>query len=79
VALIFLIFQEYSKKIKPVDILNIPPQIADLEGQKFHTVLDEAFCDYLNKKEITLSDCKVISHFAQSLQEFEDLYKELAN
>ena len=33
---------------------------------------------YLSKKGIAINSRKVMSHFAQSLQEFEELYKELA-
>jgi len=34
------------------EILNILRQIADIEGRKFHAVLDEAFRDFLNKKGV---------------------------
>jgi hypothetical protein len=40
--------------------------------------LDEAFRDYLSKKGVAITSRKAMSHFAQSLQEFEELYKELA-
>jgi hypothetical protein len=53
-------------------------QIADIEGRKFHAVLDEAFRDYLTKKGASTPDRQVMASFAQSLHEFEDLYKELA-
>ena len=68
---------KFSSQANP-EILNIPHQIADDEGRKFHSVLDEAFRDYLNKKGIPLKNIKVETEFSQSLQEFNELYKELA-
>jgi hypothetical protein len=53
-------------------------QIANIEGKKFHAVLDEAFRDFLSKKGVTTPNSQVMSSFARSLQEFEDLYKKLA-
>ncbi len=68
---------KFSSHANP-EILNILHQIADDEGRKFHSVLDEAFRDYLNKKGIAINNRKVMTQFAQSLQEFNELYKELA-
>lgn len=68
---------KFSSQANP-DVLNSLHQIADAEGRKFHAVLDEAFRDYLNKKGFSINSRIAMSHFAQSLQEFEDLYKELA-
>ncbi|APC05368.1 hypothetical protein [Polynucleobacter asymbioticus] len=68
---------KFSSQASP-EILNGLHQIADAEGRKFHAVLDEAFRDYLSKKGFAINRRQMMSHFAQSLQEFEDLYKELA-
>ena len=68
---------KFSSQANP-EILNILHQIADVEGRKFHSVLDEAFRDYLNKKGIPLKNIKVETEFSQSLQEFNGLYKKLA-
>jgi hypothetical protein len=68
---------KFSSQANP-EILNILHQIADDEGRKFYSVLDEAFRDYLNKKGIPLKNIKVETEFSQSLQEFNELYKELA-
>jgi hypothetical protein len=59
-------------------ILNSPHHIANDEGRKFHSVLDEAFRDYLDKKGISINSRKVMTEFPQSLQEFNALYKALA-
>ena len=66
----------FSSQANP-EILNALRQIADIEGRKFHVVLDEAFRDFLNKKAAPMSNRLVMASFTQSLNEFEDLYKEL--
>jgi len=68
---------KFSSQANP-EVLNTLRQIADIEGRKFHAVLDEAFRDYLNKKGASTPNRQVMASFAQSLHEFEDLYKELA-
>ena len=40
--------------------------------------MDEAFRDYLSKKGAIKPSQKVLTHFAQSLHEFEALYQDLA-
>jgi hypothetical protein len=72
-----ILLSKFSSQANP-EILNTLHQIADVEGKKFHAVLDEAFRDFLNKKGVSTPDRKVMTSFAQSLHEFEDLYKELA-
>ena len=66
----------FSSQANP-EILNALRQIADIEGRKFHAVLDEAFSNFLNKKAVSMSNCLVFASFTQSLHECEDLYKEL--
>lgn len=68
---------KFSSQANP-EVLNTLREIAELEGRKFHAVLDEAFRDYLNKKGAIQPSQKVLTSFAQSLQEFEALYQELA-
>jgi len=68
---------KFSSQANP-EILDTLRQIADVEGKKFHAVLDEAFRDFLNKKGVTTPNRQVMASFAQSLQEFEALYQELA-
>lgn len=68
---------KFSSQANP-EVLSTLREIAELEGRKFHSVLDEAFRDYLAKKGSVKPNQKVISSFAQSLQEFETLYQELA-
>ena len=66
----------FSSQANP-KILNALRQIADIEGRKFHAVLDEALRDFLNTKAVSMSNRLVMASFTQSLNEFEDLYKEL--
>ena len=68
---------KFSSQANP-EILLALHQIANIEGKKFHAVLDEAFRDFLSKKGVTTPNSQVMSSFARSLQEFEDLYKKLA-
>ena len=68
---------KFSSQANP-EVLNRLREIAELEGRKFHAVLDEAFRDYLNKKGAIQPSQKVLTSFAQSLKEFEALYQELA-
>ena len=49
---------KFSSQANP-EILNILRQIADIEGKKFHAVLDEAFRDFLNKKGVSTPDRQV--------------------
>lgn len=72
-----ILLSKFSSQANP-EILNTLHQIAEVEGKKFHAVLDEAFRDFLNKKGALTPERQVIASFAQSLHEFEDLYKELA-
>jgi len=58
------------------EILNALRQITDIEGRKFHAVLDEALRDFLNKKAVSMSNFLVMASFTQSLNESEDLYKK---
>jgi hypothetical protein len=68
---------KFSSQANP-EILNSLHQIADDEGRKFHSVLDEAFRDYLSIKGVSINSRKVMTKFAKSLQEFDELYKALA-
>lgn len=68
---------KFSSQANP-DVLNTLREIANAEGRKFHAVLDEAFRDYLSKKGAVKPSAKVMTAFAQSLQDFEQLYKDLA-
>ncbi|TSA58498.1 MAG: hypothetical protein D4R39_00395 [Methylophilaceae bacterium] len=68
---------KFSSQANP-EVLNTLREIAGAEGRKFHAVLDEAFRDYLSKKGAVAPSQKVMTHFAQSLHEFETLYQALA-
>ncbi|MBA0903259.1 MAG: hypothetical protein ITD32_02645 [Candidatus Nitrotoga sp.] len=68
---------KFSSQANP-ETLNTLREIASAEGRKFHAVLDEAFRDYLSKKGMVKPSQKVMPHFARSLHEFDELYKQLA-
>ena len=71
------VLNKFSSQANP-EILDTLRKIADAEGRKLHAVMDEAFRDYLSKKGAIKPSQKVLTHFAQSLHEFEALYQDLA-
>ena len=44
-----ILLSKFSSQANP-EILNTLRQIAEVEGKKFHAVLDEAFRDFLKQK-----------------------------
>jgi hypothetical protein len=68
---------KFSSQANP-EILNSLKELAQLEGRKMHAILDEALRDYLVKKGMMKPSQSVMNHFAQSLHEFDELYKKLA-
>jgi hypothetical protein len=68
---------KFSAQANP-EVLSHLHEIATAEGRKLHSVIDEAFRDFLIKKGISSPSRQVMASFAQSLQEFEVLYQELA-
>lgn len=69
-------FCKFSSQADP-EILNKLRKIANIEGRKIQSILDEAFRDYLSKKETSKSKPKINKALTQSLQEFNQLYKNL--
>lgn len=68
---------KFSSQANP-EVLNTMHEIARAEGRKFYALLDEAFRDYLLKKGAVAPSQKAMTHFAQSLHEFDMLYQALA-
>ena len=52
--------------------------IAQKEGKQFQVIINEAFEDLIEKKKQTKPRKHIMAHFEKSLDEFDDLYKELA-
>jgi hypothetical protein len=53
-------------------------ELAQREGRKMHSILDEALSDYLVKKGVLKPKGNAMNHFAQSLNQFDALYQKLA-
>jgi len=70
-------FSKFSSQADP-EVLLALKELAQREGRKMHAVLDEALSDYLVRKGALQSKQDTMNHFAQSLKEFDQLYKKLA-
>lgn len=53
-------------------------EIAQKEGKQFQVLINEAFEDLVEKRKQTRPRKNVMAIFEQSLDELDDLYKELA-
>lgn len=72
------LLNKFSSQANP-EVLSSLKELAQLEGRKMHAILDEALRDYLLKKGVLTPSHGVMNHFSQSLQEFDELYRKLAN
>ncbi len=59
-------------------LLEEVKKLANKEGKQFQVLVNEAFEDLIEKKKQTKPRKHVMVHFENSLEEFNDLYKELA-
>lgn len=69
--------EKFSSQAAP-EVLAALRQIAESEGWQFQAVLDEALREYIERKEKGRPRRHVIDAFAQSVGEFDSLYRELA-
>ena len=60
------------------ELLERARRAAESEGLQFQSLLEAALREYLEKKETGKPRTVVIEAFAQSIAEFDLLYKELA-
>lgn len=60
------------------EVLMAMRAIAESEGKQFQAVLDEAMRDFIEKRRNGKPRSHVMSAFADSLKEFDELYKKLA-
>ena len=70
-------WEKFSSKVAPEVIAELR-QIAKAQGRQFQVVLDEAFRDYIDRKQKTHPRPHVMAAFITSLNEFDNLYRELA-
>ena len=69
--------EKFSSQATP-EVLAALRHIAEVEGRQFQAVLDEALREYIERKEKGRPRRHVLEAFAQSLEEFDSLYRELA-
>lgn len=69
--------QKFSSHAAP-ELITALRNIAVSEGRQFEAVLDEALRAYVNGKQGAGGRAHVAAAFAQSVDEFESLYRELA-
>lgn len=69
--------EKFSSQASP-QVLSALRRIAESEGRQFQAVLDEALRDYIERKKKGSPRRRVVEAFAQSIDEFDSLYRELA-
>lgn len=60
------------------ELLEEIKNLAQKEGKQFQVLVNEAFEDLIEKKKQTKPRKHIMAHFENSLEEFDELYKELA-
>lgn len=69
--------EKFSSQAAP-DVLAALRQIAESQGRQFQAVLDEALRDYIDRHQNQRPRRHVVAAFAESLDQFDALYRELA-
>jgi predicted transcriptional regulator len=69
--------EKFSSQAVP-EVLSALRQIAESQGRQFQAVLDEALRDYIERHQRDRPRRHVLAAFADSVKEFDDLYRELA-
>ena len=60
------------------ELLKTVREIAAQEGRPFHSIIDEALCDFVEKRRQGAPRPHVMAAFDASLSEFDRLYDALA-
>ncbi|MBW7923238.1 MAG: hypothetical protein H3C59_00695 [Burkholderiaceae bacterium] len=68
---------KFSSQAAP-EVLAALREIAERQGRQFQAVLADALRDYIDRQQKERPRRHVMHSFASSLEEFEDLYRELA-
>lgn len=69
--------EKFSSQAAP-EVLTALRKIAESEGRTIQEILDEALREYIERKEQGQPRRQTMDAFAQSLSEFDQLYRELA-
>ena len=68
---------KFSYKVSP-EVLAALHQLAASQGRQPQAILEDALREYLEREQRDHPRQHVISEFASSLNEFDELYKDLA-
>jgi hypothetical protein len=69
--------EKFSSQLDP-KLLAKARKVAEAEGRQFQSILEEALEQYLERNQSERPRKHVLDAFAMSLDEFHDLYTELA-
>lgn len=69
---------KFSSRAAP-EVLATLRGIAESQGRPFQSVLEEALREYIDRRQTQRPRRRVMTAFASSLDEFDALYRELAN
>ena len=68
---------KFSYKVSP-EVLAALHQLAASQGRQPQAILEDALREYLERQQRDRPRQHVLSAFASSMDEFDDLYKDLA-
>ena len=69
--------EKFSSQADP-QLLARLRQVAEVEGRQFQSILEEALVEYLERHQKQRPRSHVLEAFGMSMQEFDELYKNLA-
>ena len=69
--------EKFSSQADP-ELLASLRAVADTEGRQFQAVLEEAMRDYIERRAKDRPRPHVLQALGESLEDFDDLYRELA-
>jgi predicted transcriptional regulator len=71
------VFEKLSSRIAP-EVLAALREIAEQERRPFQSVIDEALRDYIVRRQKERPRKHAMAALSASIEEFDDLYRELA-
>lgn len=69
--------EKFSSQADP-ELLAAMRGLAETEGRQFQAILEDAMRDYIDRKSRERPRRHVIQALSESLEDFDDLYRELA-
>lgn len=69
--------EKFSSQADP-QLLAKLREVAEIEGRQFQSILEEALTEYLERHQKQRPRSHVLEAFGMSMQEFDELYKNLA-